>query len=110
MPGSEPFSESYQTVLDGSGNGSVSFGPTRRGQVWSPPLTIAVSTSTAAKVPVATVYQGTVVLGASFSGSSDSSDFPAVTVYGGQTLRVAWTGGDPGAVATASVTGTVDHW
>lgn len=103
-----PLTENYTVKLDGSGNGKVSFGPTRARQRWIAPLTIAVTTSTAVLIPTATVTMGAQNLGSSYTGSADSNDLPNITVYPGQLITVTWTGGDANAIATASVTGTVE--
>ncbi len=106
----QPLSESYTTVLDASGNGHVSFGPNRQRQRWVPPLTVAVSTSTSVKIPTAVLTMGSSQLGSTYSGSGDADDLPAVTVLPGQRLTMTWTGGDVGAVATASIAGTVETY
>lgn len=107
---SDPFTQDYSVTLNGSGAGSVSFGPNRIGQRWVGPMTIAVNTSTANLVPTAKATMGTVSLGTSYTGSADSDEITNVTVHVGQKITVAWTGGDPGAVATASVTCTQEQW
>jgi hypothetical protein len=103
-----PLSETYTTVLNASGNGSVSFGPNRQRQKWTPPLTVAVATSSAVKIPAAILTMGAQQLGSTYTGSGDADDLPAVTVLPGQKLTVTWTGGDVGAVASASIAGTVE--
>ena len=107
---SVPLTETYTTVLDGAGKGSVSFGPNRARQRWLPPLTVAVSTSTANAIPVATLTMGTQQLGSTYTGSNDSDDLPGLMVLPGQRITVTWTGGDPAAVATASITGMVETY
>lgn len=107
---SDTITEQYQVVLSGTGAGSVSFGPNRMRQVWKAPMTIAVSTSTANKVPTAVVSLNGIIQGESFTGSQDSSDFPAMVVHVGQKITVAWAGGDAGAVATASLTCVQETW
>lgn len=103
-----PLSVEATTVLNASGNGTVRLGPTRLGQNWIPTI-VAVSTSTAARVPIADVRLGSTDLGSTFTGSNDSNDLTGVTVYPGQQLTITWSGGDPGATATASVSGTVQQ-
>ena len=105
-----PLSESFTTVLDSNGNGSITAGPNRQGQTWVPTLTVAVTTSTAIKVPIATLYQGSTVLASTYTGSNDSTDLPVVTVYPSQKITCKWTGGDAGAIATMSVSGTINQW
>jgi hypothetical protein len=104
-----PLSETASVVLNSSGNGTVNMGPTRLGQTWRPTI-VAVSTSTATKVPIADVKQGNTDLGSTFSGSNDSNALTGITVYPGQHLTITWTGGDVGAVATASVSGEIEQW
>lgn len=110
MQSSDPFNQDYSTTLDASGNGSVTFGPNRIGQSWVGPMTIAVRTSTANKIPYSEAFLSGTSLGSTYVGSGDSNDIPNVTVHVGQAIRVAWTGGDPGAVATASLTCTLNRW
>jgi len=105
---SSPLDVTATTVLNGSGSGSVSVGPNRARQKWVPPLTVAVSTSTANLIPVARLTMGSQKLGSSYTGSDDSDDLPATTVLPGQKITVTWTGGDPGAVATVSIGGTLE--
>lgn len=109
-PEPSPLAETYTTKLDGSGNGQVVFGPTRQRQKWTPPLNVAVSTSSATNMPTAQLFLGNQPLGGTYTGSQDSDDLPALTLYAGQTLRVVWAGGDAGAVASATITGTVEWW
>jgi len=104
-----PLSETATVVLNASGNGTIQMGPNRLGQTWKPSI-VAVGTSTAVKVPIAEVFQGSTSLGATFSGSNDSNTLTDITVYSGQKLKIVWTGGDVGAVATASLSGTIEQW
>ncbi len=104
-----PLSESYTAVLDASGNATLRFGPTRRGQTWKPTL-LAVSIPNPTRVPSATVTNGSVGLGETFTGSGDSTDLAGTVVFPGQQITVVWTGGDAGAVATASITGDIEQW
>jgi hypothetical protein len=109
-PPPAPLAETYTTVLDGSGNGSVQFGPTRQRQKWLPPLTVAVATSTSVKMPTAQLFLGNQPQGGTYTGAQDADDLPALTLYAGQILRVVWTGGDAGAIASATITGQVEWW
>jgi hypothetical protein len=103
-----PLLETYTTQLDGSGNGAVSFGPNRSRQKWVPPLTVAVAVSPANSIPVARITMGSQKLGSTYTGSDDADDLPATVVLPGQKLTVTWTGGDANAVATATITGSVE--
>jgi len=99
--------EAKSVVLDSSGNGTVKIGPAKASERWRV-RTVAVSTSTAVKVPVASVYTGFLapgnLLGGTYTGSNDSDDVD-VTLGPGSFLTVAWQGGDAGATATVSVYG-----
>jgi len=107
MTNTGELSISRSVVLNGSGNGAVALGPTFTGETWHVTNT-AVSTSSAAAHPKAQVFLGVPIPGnlrdATYAGDNDSSD----TVYdlrAGQILTVVWTGGDPGATATAVLSG-----
>jgi hypothetical protein len=102
-----PLNAEASVVLDASGNGTVTLGPNRMGQSWVPPLSLAVSTSTAAKVASAQAFLGSQPLGGTYTATNDSTDLPGLTVLLGQQIKVVFAGGDVGAVAKASVTGTV---
>lgn len=103
-----PLLETISTRLDGSGNGTVSIGPNRARQKWTPPLTVAVSVTPAVSIPIARITMGSQNLGSTYTGSDDADDLPATTVLPGQKLTVTWSGGDAGAVATATVSGTLE--
>jgi len=104
-----PLSESATVKLDASGNGTLKMGPTRRGQTWYPTL-IAVSIPNPTKIPTATVTNGSIGLGQTFTGSGDSTDLAGAVVYPGQQITITWAGGDANAVATASITGDTEQW
>jgi hypothetical protein len=95
-------------VLDGDGDGQVQAGPPLPGVTWSP-LTGATSTTSTASTPLFSLYLGEPsplnFLGGTYDGNNDSTDL-AVTLQHGQYLTGVWAGGDPGAVATLSLTGT----
>jgi len=91
-------------VLDGSGNGSVSLSPQNNRVVWNV-TTVSVQGSSSNPMPTATAFLGSTALGGTYAGSNDSDDVD-VTVYPGQLLTVRWTGGTPGASATAYAYGT----
>jgi hypothetical protein len=103
-----PLLETYSTRLDGTGAGSVSFGPNRARQKWTPPLTVAVAVTPAVSIPIARITMGAQNLGSTYTGSDDADDLPATVVLPGQKLTVTWSGGDAGAVATATVSGMLE--
>jgi hypothetical protein len=58
-------------------------------------------------MPEARLYSPSgVLLGGTYTGSQDTTDVSITLRFGAQ-LRVEWTGGDPGARATVSVSGTI---
>lgn len=110
--------ESRQVVLDGSGNGRVTFSPSGTrysGYTWQPSM-LAVKVGTNALEASCDAYVSYGVI------SATDNDLIAHTITGStgdtcgmtQTLRpndfitVKWTGGDPGSVATARLTGTIN--
>jgi hypothetical protein len=98
-------------VLDGSGNGTISFSAQNARQRWEV-TAIVVSTSqaaTATPVPVATVYVNGVSTGNSQGAtSSGNQDTFSGTVQVGpcDTLSVVFAGGIAGTTAFANVAGT----
>ena len=105
-----PLSVKAYAVLDGSGNGQASTGPLSPGEQWTG-LTAAVKVATNAAEATAAIYAGAAATQGYFAdattwGSTGDSttNLPPVKV-GGQVFAV-WTGGDPGAQATLTVTGT----
>ncbi len=100
--------DSARVTLDASGAGSVRFGPGRHGVRWTI-RRITVQTSTSALVPRAKVYRGEIgdaaFITGTFVGSFDVDDGLDEQLDAGEYLTVAWTGGDAGAVATATWSG-----
>jgi hypothetical protein len=101
-------------VLDGSGGGTVQVGPSSPGEIWSP---AQVSVSCSATVTTGTcqcnIYagagpsQGTFVDGTFSGDTGDTTDaIGGRQVNPGQSVFVVWSGGVPGATATAVVNGT----
>lgn len=103
--------DSVRVTLDGSGTGTVRFGPSRPGERWRV-TSVSVSTSTNTNTPVAKVYRGTPAPGAFISGTYDGAldTDPELNelLWAGEYLSVQWTGGDSGATATATYRGTVE--
>lgn len=103
-----PLRDSRSVTLDASGNGIVSFGPSRLPWVIER-MSVRVSSNT--NEPQANIYRGTVNPGSqisgTYSGSNDTdsqvSDNP---LYPGEVYTCQWTGGDPGATAIISFSGT----
>lgn len=100
-------------TLDGSGNGTASAGPLTAREIWR--LTsVACSVSSNSSEATFAIYVGDRVAPGnlrdqSFSGSSgDSSDRVTEPIKSGWKVWGVWAGGDPGAIATMSLTGTRD--
>lgn len=106
-----PLSAAAQVVLDSSGNGQCSVGPTAQGEVWAAGFVAAVHCSSNTAEAIMRLYCGAGASPAYFAGGTtwgstgDSSDTtPQMQV--GQAVTAVWTGGDPGAIAYLTVTGT----
>jgi hypothetical protein len=101
--------KAYAT-LDGNGDGTAYTGPLSSGEQWSG-LTAAVKVATNANEATCSTYAGAAATPGYFAdattwGSTGDStqNLPAVQVGGN--VWAVWTGGDPGARATLTVTGT----
>ncbi len=108
-----PLSEAAFVTLDSSGNGTARIGPNAHGVVWKPTV-VGVRTSTAVLSPQCRVYAGDSAtdpnfIDGTFVGQQGSSDGIAGQVlFLGQYVFAVWVGGDVGAQATLTVTGTKD--
>lgn len=97
-------------ILDGSGNGIASLGPSRPRERWYPAI-VAVSVSSNVNEPTCKIYMGPQISAATFvdgtyTGSNDSTDSGnGSEVHVGEQVFAQWTGGDAGATATVTVTG-----
>lgn len=98
-------------VLDGNGNGTVSFSIDNSNQRWIIDE-VAVQTSqaqTATPVPVCIFRTGDPVTG-TFQGGTASGNLDVATgriiLYAGDTLYATWEGGVAGSTATATIGGT----
>lgn len=109
----QPLNLAASVKLDASGNGTAQLSP-GIGQVWN--LTAAaVSTSTAVLFPTCSIYVGATIspstfVDATYTGNQDSTD--RVNLYPlmfAETIFAVWAGGDPGAIATLSILGTLDN-
>lgn len=96
-----------RVTLDGSGNGTASFQPNGSNARIT---NLFCKVSTSANQAVVTVYRGTISdTNQLFNSNSGSTGFNArgrIDVRDGDTIFVRWVGGDAGAVATATFTGT----
>jgi hypothetical protein len=104
-----PLDESASTTLDAAGNGQVTLGPYRHTELWDvrhvavevqpvPPATLPTL------VPEARVFARGSQIGGTYTGSLDDTEC-SVTLMAGHQVIVQWSGGDPGALARADITG-----
>ena len=107
---SVPLNTSTQIKLDGSGNGTAKIGPIV-GQRWD--LSVAaVSITNAVLIPLCSVYMGGSptpdnFVDGTYTGSFDSTDrVQGLPITNGQYCWAVWSGGDPNAIATLSITGS----
>lgn len=111
MSTSIPLSVSASVTLNGSGDGTVSIGPSHVGEVWYP-STVAVSVATNVSEALGYLYVGLAASAGNLVGTTatastgDSDDLPGMPVYVGTFIIFSWTGGDAGELATMSVFGT----
>lgn len=98
---------SSQVVLDGSGNGRIRIGPL--GEMWYITRNM-VRTTTRNNEAVCTVYQTNVgddyQRDITYTGSTGDTSDTEFTVTDGDALWFVWVGGDPGATATVTISGT----
>jgi hypothetical protein len=97
-------------TLDGSGNGTASAGPQSPGEQWSD-LVASVRVATNVSEAICSVYAGAAATpgyfaGATTWGSTGDSTSDLGTVLVGGNVFAVWTGGDHGARATLTITGT----
>lgn len=108
-----PLAQSAPVQLNASGNGTASIGPLSAREVWHP-QSAQVSVATNTNEAECSIYVGDSVApqnlrGRTFSGSSGDTNTGLVdTVKSGAKVWAVWTGGDPKATATLTVTGTKD--
>lgn len=105
-----PLNMKAYATLDGSGNGTASIGPLSPGESWSG-LTVGVSVATNASEAQCSIFAGAAATPGYFAdgttwGSTGDSTSNVGTVRVGGNVFATWTGGDHGAKATMTVTGT----
>jgi hypothetical protein len=109
-----PFTKTASGTLNGSGNGTVSVGPSFPGEAWYPE-SIAISCTGSiptSGTPTALLYAGTVatpltLVDSTYNVTSASSSMiSGQTLWPGMSVFVVWADGPALAVATIVVTGT----
>ena len=100
-------------VLDSSGDGTAKVGPAGMREIWQPALASVQCSSNTDEATCQVAFGQDLAtarfLDATFTGSSgDSTDrvSGAAPLRLGWSVFATWTGGDPGATATLTVTGT----
>lgn len=95
-----------QVILNGSGNGQVTFQPNGSNARIT---NLFVKVATSAAQAQCFMYKGQVadstLIQNTNSGSTGAAAQGSIDLMDGETLYVVWTGGDPGAVATATFVG-----
>lgn len=105
-----PLNAKAYTVLDGNGNGTASAGPLSPGETWTD-LTVSVRVATNTNEATCSVYAGAAPTPGYFAGATtwgstgDSTTNLGIVRVGGSVFAV-WKGGDPGAQATMTISGT----
>lgn len=105
-----PLTAKAYTTLDENGNGTANTGPLSFGEQWSN-LVASVRASTNVNEAICSVYAGAGATPGYFSGattwgSTGDSESNLPTVQVGGNIWAVWTGGDAGATAVLTVTGT----
>ena len=105
-----PLAAKAYVTLSGAGAGTASAGPLAPGEQWTD-LTAAVRVATNVKEATCSVYAGAAATAGYFSGATtwgstgdSTTNLPVVTV--GRQVFAVWSGGDAGALATLTITGT----
>lgn len=106
-----PLNAAVQVTLDGSGNGTAGTGPTAQGETWAAGFSAAVHASTNASEATCRIYCGAGASPQYFTdgttwGSTGDSTTNTPQMHTGQQVTAVWTGGDPGATAYLTCTGT----
>jgi hypothetical protein len=101
----QPFVVSATVVLNGSGAGTASVGPSITNEKWD--VTVAsVKVATNVNEATASVYAGAAFAGSTTWGSTgDSTSNFSSPIWPGQQVTATWEGGDADKVATLIVQG-----
>lgn len=108
MPSQVTLSQSFQVVLDGSGNGTAQGGPTGPNEVWTP-SNVYVECSTNVNEATCKVYAGPsatspyakdITVDGSTGDATDKCNLP---IPKGWFVFAVWSAGDPGATAYMNI-------
>jgi len=106
-----PLSMSASVVLDGTGAGTASLGPTSSGEVWQV-ASVGVHCNTNVNEAIARVYAGASASpqyyrdATTWGSTGDSTDAVSSPLAVGQEIFAVWSGGDAGTTAHVTVSGT----
>lgn len=105
----QPLNQGITVKLDASGNGRAAIGPSFGPAVWHVAVTsVRTSQPGQGNIPQCAIYRGTEdangYIDLTYDGSADACDIPFDLIQGTQVIAV-WSGGNPGDIATLSVTG-----
>lgn len=108
---SVPLSVSGSVVLSGAGAGQVQLGPVLAGTTWTPGnVAVLVAPTSQTVVSQFYLYRGNAqaanFIGGSYTGDVNSSGITVPDMHPGDVLTGVWTGGNPGATATMTITGS----
>ena len=110
MPRQFPLTVTATVTLNGSGAGTASTGPQFPRESWDVAVA-SVGAATNAAEATCKIYAGPpaaplFIDGTTWGSTGDSTSNFSAPVYLGSAVIATWTGGDPGAIATLTVTGT----
>ena len=106
----QPLDQFATVVLNATGQGVASLGPTRVKEHWQP-ISVFVSVDTqvleaTAALFVGTTFQSATQMGTTSLGSNgDTCGTPGLELPAGYQIFIQWTGGDAGSTATMHVIG-----
>lgn len=96
------FRDTYTTVLDASGNGTINFRPSVGSWMVNQ---VAASVSSNNNEPEFSAFVNGMFVGGSYSGSKTNDTTFNQEVNAQEVLSAVWLGGDPGATATLTLSG-----
>jgi hypothetical protein len=108
-----PLNEFVSITLDGAGAGTARIGPNAHGVIWRPTV-VSVRVSTQTKSPTCLIYAGSSATADNFvdgtytGAQNSSSNIEGQVLLLGNYVWAVWAGGDAGAQATLTVTGSKD--
>lgn len=110
MPDTAPLLQALNLTLDGSGNGTVRFGPVPGFQQWDISLYAVTAGGPNTKQALVKVYRNLVndanLIDGTYSGNFDtSSQNPPISLVVGESLYFVFSGGNPSVAASVRIEG-----